>query len=92
MTPVRANLLTGVLLAATVGVLIAQGQTALAVFVAVVVWIVLWPLWRLGGRRLEPLVEPVEPAGEDPGAGGAREAAWSNGGQRAPERGPGRHG
>lgn len=92
MTPLRANLLSGMALTATVGVLVAHGETVLAVLVAVFAWIMLWPLWHLSGRRVKPLVEPVEPPGDDSVVRVIQEAAHTNGGPSAPERGPERHG
>jgi hypothetical protein len=87
MTAVRFDLLIGAVLLIAVGKLIGDGDTTFAIGMFAFALFVLAPIWRLGGRRAEVAEGPVEAADGDEGDGGAREAAWSNGGRSVPHRG-----
>ena len=87
MTTRRIDLLCGMVTFMTAGVMFGVGQVLLGLLIFAIAAGTLRPLWRLSGRHAVMSVTVVETAEGDEQAQGARRAARTNGGLRAPQKG-----
>jgi hypothetical protein len=88
MTNARFDLMSGLVLAVIIGFAIGVGQYLIAGLAAPIAVFMLWPVWRMGGHRVELSVSLAQVAESDRAAHEARRAALTNGGVRGPHTRP----